>query len=103
MNWTTQHSINLALFVCTLLLTGLGTVATWQDIPHAINPTNVAGFGLSVLTFLKTMYTPPPRDTSIGTRASDPNPTAPIVQTGPNTAVAVPPVNPGRPTEPPKE
>lgn len=69
MNWTAQHWINLGMFVGTLLLTGLGTVSTWHDIPRAISPATVSGFGLAVLTFLKTMYTPPPREQN--TRSTD--------------------------------
>ena len=104
MNWTSEHYINLAMFVLTLLMTGLGQISSWNNIPAAITPISVSAFGLSVLTFLRTMYTAKPRDPSIGTRRSDPLNTQPVVNVG-GHAEPVPPVTPGRPVDPdaPKE
>jgi hypothetical protein len=99
MNWTTEHYINLGLFVLTLLLTGLAQVQDWDHVTSAITPVSVSGFGLGVLTFIKTMYTAKPRDPNVGTRRSDPMPTAPIVNVGGHQE-PVPPVTPGRPVDP---
>ncbi len=99
MNWTLEHWLNLGLFVATLLLTGLGQITTWHSIPSAITPLSVSAFGLSVLTFIRTMYTAKPRDPKVGTRATDPMPTAPLVNVG-GQAEPIPPVNPGRPVDP---
>ena len=101
MNWTLEHWLNLGLFVATLLLTGLGQVAKWEDVTHAITPLGVSSFGLAVLTFIRTMYTQKPRDPSVGTRRSDPLPTAPVV-TVDGQAEPIPPVTPGRPLDPDK-
>lgn len=69
--WTLEHWTNLGLFMGTILLTGLGQIQAWSDIPAALTPASVAGFGLAVLTFLKTMYTQKPRE-PYGERRSDP-------------------------------
>jgi hypothetical protein len=89
------------MFMAVLLFTGLGTVPTWHEIPAHITTVNVSAFALSIITFLKTMYTAKPRDPNVGTRRTDPNPTAPIVSVG-GEPTAVPPVNPGRPVDPEK-
>ncbi len=102
-NWTADHWTNLALFVATLTLTGLGTVKTWDAIWASITPQSVSTFGLAITVFAKTMYTQKPRDPNVGERRSDPNPTVPVVEkkTLGGGTVVVPAVveNPGRPTE----
>lgn len=104
MNWNSDHWTNLGLFVSVLLLTGLGTVETWQVIPERITPPAVASFGLAVATFLKTMYTAKPRDTQFGTRSTDPNSTVAVVEKknlgGVTTVVPTVVPNPGRPVDP---
>ncbi len=102
-NWTLDHWINLGLFVASTLLVGLSSLASWHDVWAALTPGNVGGFGLGLVAFFRTMYTNKPRDPNVGERRSDPNPTAPVVQVGPNTVVPVPPVTAGRPVDPTKE
>ena len=99
MHWTADHYLNLGLFIASTLLVGLGSVADWHHVFSGITPANVSGFGLGILTFIRTMYTAKPRDPNIGTRSTDPAPTAPLIVT-PTKVIPVPPVTPGRPTEP---
>lgn len=103
MHWTVDHWLNLGLFVAATLLVGLGSVKDWHSIMDSITPANVSGFGLAVLTFIRTMYTAKPRDPEVGTRRSDPEDTAPLVQVSPGVVRPVPPVTAGRPTEPQKD
>lgn len=107
-NWTLEHWMNLGLFVATLAFTGLGTVETWDQVPLRIGPPAVATFALSVLTFVRTMYTQKPRDPNVGERRSDPNPTIPVVENHTRAGKTITPAvveNPGRPLEdqPPKD
>ncbi len=102
-NWNSEHWTNLALFVASLALTGLGTVESWESIWKSITPQSVSAFGLSITVFLKVMYTQKPRDPYVGERRSDPLPTVPVVQkrTFGGGATIVPAVveNPGRPVD----
>lgn len=103
-NWNSDHWTNLGLFLSVLLLTGLGTVTTWDQIPARITPAAVSSFGLAVATFLKTMYTNKPRDPQFGTRSTDPNATVPVVEKrslgGGTTLVPAVVETPGRPVDP---
>lgn len=103
-HWNSDHWTNLGLFMAVLLLTGLGTVETWEAIPAKITPAAVSTFGLAVATFLKTMYTPKPRDPNVGERRSDPLPTVPVTEKrslgGGTTVVPAVVETPGRPLDP---
>jgi hypothetical protein len=103
--WTFDHWINFFVFVLGAVITGAGITASthWGDIPALLTPVVVIGFLITVGGFLRAAQTTAARDPKLGTRESDPLPTAPIMQVGPNTVAPVPPVTPGRPVEPEKE
>jgi hypothetical protein len=102
--WTFDHWINFGVFVLGAIITGAGITASthWADIPSLFTPLVVIGLLISMGGFLRATKTPEARDPSIGTRESDPLPTASIVVDRGHVE-PVPPVNPGRPLEVPKE
>jgi hypothetical protein len=67
-NWTSAHWQNLAMFVLGLLLTGLGAVDEWGKIPLQITPQSVAGFGVAVLGYLRSVSTDKPRESVLERR-----------------------------------
>ena len=99
--WGFDQWMNAAIFVLGALITAAGITATthWADIPAMLTPAVVIGFLVSVFGFLRASNTNAGRDPSVGTRATDPNPTAPLVIDRGHVE-AVPPVNPGRPVDP---
>ena len=103
-NWTARHWINFGIFLFGGLITGLGITAStpWTDIPKLFTPLVTFGQIISILGFLLQTATTNPRDPSVGTRSTDPLPTARVVPVD-GHAEPIPPVTPGRPTEPPPE
>jgi hypothetical protein len=67
-----------------------------------LTPLVVIGFLVSVGGFLRATQTNAARNPAIGTRASDPNPTAPLVMDR-GQVEPIPPVTAGRPVDPEKK
>lgn len=102
--WTADHWINFGVFFLGAFTTAAGLTAStkWADIPAMLTPLVVIGFLVSLGGFLRASQTNAARDPTLGTRATDPNPTAPLVKVD-HHVEAVPPVNPGRPVDPDKK
>jgi hypothetical protein len=101
--WTFDHWINFSIFVLgAVSAIGITASTHWGDVPNLFTPATVIGFLISVGGFLRATKTPEARDPKVGTRESDPLPTAPIV-IDQGHVEPVPPVNPGRPVEVTKE
>jgi hypothetical protein len=101
--WSFDHWMNFGIFLLGAV-TAIGITAGthWGDVPNLFTPATVIGFLISIMGFLRASVTNAARDPKMGTRASDPEPTAPLERVG-NTVVPVPPVNPGRPVDPEKK
>ena len=101
--WGLPQWMNFVIFLSgAVLAVGITAATRWDDLPKLFTPFIVLGFIISLAGFLNASNTNAGRDPTIGTRRSDPSPTAPLEQVGP-TIMAVPPVNPGRPIDPTKE
>lgn len=101
--WSFDHWMNFGIFLLGAV-TAIGITATthWGEVPGLFTVANTIGFLISVMGFLRASMTDKARDPAMGTRASDPLPTAPLVQVG-QTVEPIPPVTEGRPVEAPKE
>lgn len=106
-NWTARHWINFGIFLFGGMTATLGITAStpWSDLPKLFTPLTTFGMIVSILGFMLQTATNSPRDPTVGTRSTDPLPTAAIVEDRRGQAVPIPPATPGRPTEPepPKE
>jgi hypothetical protein len=102
--WTFDHWMNLVIFLAgAVLAVGVTAATSWADMVKLFTPAIVLGFLISTAGFLKASNTNAARDPTLGTRRSDPNPTAPLVEVGPNAVAPVPPVTAGRPVDPEKK
>ena len=99
--WGADQWMNGAIFVLGAFVTAAGITSSthWADIPAMLTPAVVIGFALSVFGFIRASNTNAGRDPSVGTRKTDPLPTAPLV-IDQGHVEPVPPVNPGRPVDP---
>ncbi len=98
--WTFDHWMNFVIFLAgAVLAVGVTAATQWNDVPKLFTPAIVLGFIISTAGFLKASLTDKARNPELGTRKTDPSPTAPLVQVD-HHIEAVPPVNPGRPVDP---
>lgn len=100
-NWTPRHWLNFGIFLFGGLVTTFGITAStpWSGLLQLFTPLTTIGYFISLLGFLLSTATGEPRDPQFGTRATDPNPTAPLVVVD-HHVEAVPPMTPGRPLDP---
>jgi hypothetical protein len=104
-NWKYQHYLDLLIFIGGLATAISSFVPdTWAAIPAAMTPKVVLGLVIAASGYAKSVSSDRPRDASVGTRRSDPFPTAPVAEVD-GQAVPMPPVTAGRPVDPdaPKE
>jgi hypothetical protein len=101
--WSADHWLNFGIFLLGAISTiGITAGTSWTQVPSLFTPATVIGFLIATFGFLRSANTNAARDPALGTRATDPSPTAPLVQVD-HHIEAVPPVNPGRPVDPEKK
>lgn len=99
--WTFDHWMNFGIFLLgAISAIGITASTSWGQVPSLFTPATVIGFLIATFGFLRASVTTAARDPLLGTRRSDPNPTAPLVLVSPNAVAPVPPVTEGRPVDP---